>query len=54
MIKAQEVFDLDNLYCGLIVIWQRGSLQLVGLVGFVKNYLAACEQYPEAAVSVWR
>ena len=24
------------------------------LVGFVKNYLAACEQYPEAVVSVSR
>ena len=25
-----------------------------GLVGFVENYLAACEQYPNAEVSVWR
>jgi len=25
-----------------------------GLVQFVENYLAACEQYPDAGVSVWR
>lgn len=25
-----------------------------GLVEFVRNYLAACEQYPDAEVSVWR
>ena len=25
-----------------------------GLVRFVKKYLAACEEYPEAEVSVWR
>ena len=25
-----------------------------GLVQFVENYLATCEQYPDATVSVWR
>lgn len=25
-----------------------------GLVGFITEYLAACRQYPEAKVAVWR